>query len=330
MEIIKIRSEEEFEKLPESFSLPTEIHILCDGIKIYSNKENGYYMALRSSKVYVYGFSEVQAQDYSQIWARDFSKVRAYDSSRVKGHDSSKIWANDLSQVRAYNSSEVWAKNYSKIRSYSFSKAWAQDYSQVLAFDFSHIVGFGSSHIKSYDSSKIWAHDSSQIYVYNSGVEIKELLNNSLLIKIDDVNPTVEKVHDTAQIIRQKIWKHTKQSFLDLYPPDNDGYVTLYKVTQKDGTDYYSGKIKYEGKVVCPTFDSNPNRQCGCGLHLSPLPELASMYNAGPVKKCRVHKDNFVVYPTDISKVRCSEVEVIEEYGMTKLPAEGEDFKLDN
>lgn len=330
MEIIEIRSTEEFEKLPESFSLPTEIHILCDGIKVYSNKENGYYIASHSSKVFVYGFSEIQAHDSSQIWAHDFSKTWANDSSRIKAHDFSQIWARDLSQVRSLNSSKVWAKDYSKIRSYDLSQVWAQDYSQVLAFGSSHIIGFGSSHIKAYSSSKIWARDSSQIYVYGSEVEIKELLHNSLLVKIDDVNPVIGKISDTAQIIEQKTWKHTKQSFLDLYPLDNDGYVTLYKVTQKDGTDYYTGKIKYEGKVVCPVFDFNPNRQCGCGLHLSPLPELASMYNAGPIKKCRVHKDNFVVYPTDISKVRCSEVEVIEEYVLTKLPAEGEDFKLDN
>ena len=89
--------------------------------------------------------------------------------------------------------------------------------------------------------------------------------------------------------------------------------MTLYKVTTGDGCDHHTGRIKYEGIVECPDWINDPNQQCGNGLHLSPTPELALIYHQGPVKKCRVHMDDFVVYPLDITKVRCRRVEVTEE-----------------
>ena len=87
----------------------------------------------------------------------------------------------------------------------------------------------------------------------------------------------------------------------------------LYKSVQDDHTDFYTGKIKYEGTVECPDWDPDCNRKCGGGLHLSPIPEAALRYNQGKVLKCLVHPDNLVVYATDISKVRCRLVEVVWE-----------------
>ena len=90
-----------------------------------------------------------------------------------------------------------------------------------------------------------------------------------------------------------------------------DGVVTLYKVTRENGTDHRTGTLKYEGIVTCPAGDPNPNRKCGGGLHLSPTPQQALSYNTGPVLECRVLPEDIVVYPSDITKVRCRKVEVI-------------------
>ena len=89
--------------------------------------------------------------------------------------------------------------------------------------------------------------------------------------------------------------------------------MLLYKSVQKNGTDFYTGKIHYSGIVQCPDWDNNKERQCGGGFHLSPTPELAQSYNIGKIKKCLVKQKDIVVYPWDITKVRCREVEVIEK-----------------
>ena len=87
----------------------------------------------------------------------------------------------------------------------------------------------------------------------------------------------------------------------------------MYKSTREDDTDFWSGKIKYKGMVKCPVWDNDKNRECGDGLHLSPTPMLAKSFNNGKIKKCLVKKKDFVVYPKNISKVRCKEVEVLED-----------------
>ena len=73
----------------------------------------------------------------------------------------------------------------------------------------------------------------------------------------------------------------------------------------------YTNKIKYEGDVICSDFDKDTERECGGGLHLSPLPELALSFNNGTVLECAVKIKDFVVYSRNIQKVRCSKVTVL-------------------
>ncbi len=98
---------------------------------------------------------------------------------------------------------------------------------------------------------------------------------------------------------------------------NNSEIITLYKsVDPETNCDFYTQKIEYIiGKEIeCPDWDDNCLRQCGGGLHLSPNPEQALEYNQGKLLVCHVHIDDFVVFPFDISKVRCKKVKVIEEY----------------
>ena len=73
--------------------------------------------------------------------------------------------------------------------------------------------------------------------------------------------------------------------------------------------EYKNGTI-----VECPDFDSDENRQCGGGLHLSARPKEALYYNKGKLKVCEVFIKDIVVYPHDISKVRCKKVFVVDDY----------------
>jgi len=124
----------------------------------------------------------------------------------------------------------------------------------------------------------------------------------------------IKKKVKSVTIIKNKIAEYKKTDFLSIYPADKDGNLTLYKSVQSNNTDFYTGKIEYKGTVTCPDWNPDKNQQCGGGLHLSPLPWQALSYNQGKLLECKVHKNDFVVYPQDISKVRCKKVTVIGEY----------------
>jgi hypothetical protein len=65
------------------------------------------------------------------------------------------------------------------------------------------------------------------------------------------------------------------------------------------------------GTVECPDFDSNPERECGGGLHLSPTPTLALSFNTGKLLKCEVMPEDVVVHKHGIEKVRVRKVKVL-------------------
>ena len=107
--------------------------------------------------------------------------------------------------------------------------------------------------------------------------------------------------------------------FLDFYnlTPTKAGYIILFKsVNPETNCDFYTGRIKYEGTVECPDWNPDPEIQCGHGLHLSATPKDALDYNPnGKILKCKVNIKDIVIYPYDISKVRCQKVQVLKEKG---------------
>jgi hypothetical protein len=127
-----------------------------------------------------------------------------------------------------------------------------------------------------------------------------------------DQECTVKEKDPTAQVIVCPLVIYNKEDLLDIYKKNriDENHVFLFKSTQEDDTDFWTGKIEYKmgETVACPDWDPDPERQCGGGLHLSPSPQLACSYNFGKLKKCKVAIKDFVVYGKDISKVRCRQV----------------------
>jgi hypothetical protein len=124
----------------------------------------------------------------------------------------------------------------------------------------------------------------------------------------------IKRKSKTVTVIKNPVAKYTKKDFLDIYGQDKNGNVILYKSVRENLKDFHTNTIEYTGTVTCLDWDGDKNRQCGGGLHLSPLPELALSYNQGKLLKCIVNKKDFVVYPEDITKVRCKKVTVLGEY----------------
>jgi hypothetical protein len=137
---------------------------------------------------------------------------------------------------------------------------------------------------------------------------------HSVTIICQDCKPTIKRHGTSVTVVRTKTFQHSLKSFCAMYGSGSKP-LTLYKSVRPDtGCDHYTGKIKYEGIVECPDFDPNKNRQCGGGLHLSPTPEDALRYHDGKVLICEVAREDIVVYPTDVTKVRCRKVKVIGEW----------------
>jgi len=117
-------------------------------------------------------------------------------------------------------------------------------------------------------------------------------------------------LHDNATSKQLSSIGYTKNDLLSIAEHVNDKIVLYKSVNCDTFCDFYTGKIKYEiGKEVeCPDWDSNEIFQCGNGLHLSIFPFTAQIYNEGTILRCLVDPDDVVVFPDDITKVRCRKV----------------------
>ena len=126
------------------------------------------------------------------------------------------------------------------------------------------------------------------------------------------------KLPKHKNIIYTKKASYNKKTFLDIYSGNvKKEKITLYKsVNPETEKDFWSGTIHYKDgtTVIAPDWDNNKGRECGGGLHLSPMPGLTQLFNKGKIKVCEVNKKDFVVYPFNIKKVRCRKVKVIGDY----------------
>jgi DNA-directed RNA polymerase subunit RPC12/RpoP len=154
-------------------------------------------------------------------------------------------------------------------------------------------------------------YDNGQVKIYSSSAQVDSASGNTVII-CQDCSPKIIKKTKSVTVVKTKQAKYDIKEFAVIYGSKN-GFMILYKSVQPNNTDFYTGKIKYEGTVECPDWNPDKNIQCGYGLHLSPTPELTQRYNVGKVLKCKVALKDIVVHPSDISKVRCRRVEVIEE-----------------
>jgi hypothetical protein len=166
-----------------------------------------------------------------------------------------------------------------------------------------------------YDNATIqYVYGNATIKIFNNSVFLESVCMFAVIIMIGCVCK-IKKKQKSVTVIKNEVARYTTKDFLAIYGSDDDGNLTLYKsVHPKTNCDFYTGKIKYEGTVTCPDWNPDNSIECGEGLHLSPLPEMALSYNDGKLLVCKVHKKDFVVYPENITKVRCKKVTVVGEY----------------
>ena len=161
------------------------------------------------------------------------------------------------------------------------------------------------------DNATVRAWGNATLRILSSRSIIRELADQAIAVIQECDGVVISKKEDTAQVIYTKQTRYSIKSIQRLYNHPEGEPLVLYKSVRDDLTDFYSGKIKYEGVVECPDWDPNSERECGGGLHLSPTPDLARDYNIGKLLRCEVMPEDISVYPYNITKVRCRKVKVI-------------------
>jgi hypothetical protein len=208
----------------------------------------------------------------------------------------------------------LWGSSHAVLWGSSHAVLWESSHAEL--WESSHAVLRGSSHAVLWESSHAEGYQNASLKVQDKTVTIDILKQSAIAICIEK-KCTITKKDRSAQVIVCPRVLHSIETFCDIYKANMVGKaaITLYKVTKDNFTDHHSGKIKYApgATVDCPDWDSNKNRQCGGGLHLSPTVDTALRYHQGKVMKCEVKIKDIVVYGPDITKVRCRRVRVIEE-----------------
>ena len=280
MNIIEIKTQEDFDKLPSTFSEFTEIRITGKYIAVNRVVGSSTVTAYGSSTVTAYDSSTVTAYGSSTVTAYGSSTVRAYGSSTVRAYGSSTVTAYGSSTVRAYGSSTVTAYGSSTVTAYDSSTVRAYDSSTVRAYDSSTVTAYDSSTVTAYDSSTVTAYDSSCIHNHSLSA-ILELFGFSVAILLCKAKKITRR-NKTVTVVTPK-----KKTGVNLWLEDhgiaaNTKYVTLYKRVSKDFKTQENTANEtlwtLGATLIHPAWDPK-KEECGGGkYHACPEPFFCDQY----------------------------------------------------
>jgi len=326
MNIITIKTQAEFDALPDRFEKCAKIYIESDKnlwLQVSREIQGATIEAWGNSHVVAREISHVEAWENSHVEARGNSHVEAWGSSHVEARENSHVEARENSHVEARGRSHIvaWEKSHVEAREISHVEAWenshvvARGNSHVEAWESSHVEAWESSHVEARERSHIEASMNAIISVWSKYAVIESLKDYATVVCVGE-KCTIKKRAKTATVKVNPNVEYDIESFAGIYHANltDNSTIILYKsVNPETSCDFCTGKIKYDGTVTCPDWDPDPERECGGGLHLSPTPDLALSFNRGKVLKCEVALKDIVVYGRNINKVRCREVRVIGE-----------------
>jgi len=343
MNKIIVKNQEEFDKLPNEFRNYTEIQVRGNLDRIdrtFINAEISLYGSVRVESI----------SNSAQIG-------NMYDSSRIEFMlDSTQVrYMFDLTQVGCMLSS-AQVRNMSGSAQIGFmcsssriENMWStsqvghmHNFSQVEGmYDFSQIgVMFGSTQVRHmhdasqidnmYDSSQVGVmYGSSQVGYTSMNCVIKIVSEDSKILKAaqnavliyQDCTGSPGIKDDSATISYTKRVEFSLDNFIRGYDVKTENNkLVLYKFVQNDYTDFHTGKIEYKigTTVKCPDWNSNADRECGRGLHVSPSIEFCKRFNNsedGHALKVLVDPKDIVVHPNPVCpyKIRCRQLTVVKE-----------------
>ena len=271
MKTIEIMTQAEFDALPAKFADITEINISGNIQEIKSTPENSHI--------------RICGGTVSAICGGTVSAIRGGTVSAICGGTVSEIWGGTVSTICGGTVSTICGGTVSAIRGGTVSAIRGGTVSTICGGTVSFFVDFNLP----------------------TAFLLAIIIAVNCKVKISQKQKTVSY----TEIITKK--DLSSSQYCQSLEKTGSGFILYKSVNSETSCDFYSGKIKYEiGAVVtCSDFDPNKKRQCGGGLHLSPTPQMALNYNQGKILVCEVKARNIIVYPDDVTKVRCRKVKVI-------------------
>ncbi len=241
---ITIRTQAEFDSLPESFEEATRIIIrnnpTAGRIIVLGNRgnasveardnasvearDNASVVARDNASVKVYDNASILAQDNVSVLAQDNASVVAQYNASVEARDNASVEARDNASVVARGNASVKAYGNASVQAQDNASVEARGNSSVKAYDNSSVAAYHQTAIRRYSAeSKITLHDSSVCWDMNSYP-----VNISSFAKFSKhINPVIA-VATTA-----KLTEDQKNELLDQYSPCQNRWMKRAKVLKK-------------------------------------------------------------------------------------------------
>lgn len=224
---------------------------------------------------------------------------RKYDFASVEARGNSSVAAWENSSVVAFGNSFVVARGNGSVVARGNSAVDAWEHSSVVACDTSSIVARDNSSVEAWENSSVEAFGNSQISQKSDASKIKTSGN--------------------ARIVRDPC---SIDEYVDFYGIENsNGKAKLFKAVRKrDGlyrSDWDSDFMYTIGKsVVADGFCTDPNEDCGNGIHMAYLSWCLAYGSRWPdlaILEVEVDMSTVVVPRYGSGKVRAPSCKVIRE-----------------
>jgi hypothetical protein len=324
MKTITVKTQEEFDELPNNFEEYTTIYIDSTAsiwITVNRRWENAHVVSRENAHVVALENAHVVARGNAHVVAWGNAHVVAWGSAHVVSRENAHVVALENAHVVALENVHVEAWGSAHVEAWENAHVVARENAHVVAWGNAHVVAWGSAHVEAWENAHVVAWENAHVVAR---------MTSSIKVHSEDTNITVKQYSTAICLAKCKIQQDKTANVIVCPPVDYDlklfcdiyknnllgkSKIILYKSVNPDTLcDFYTGKIKYQGTVICPDWDSDINRECGGGLHLSPSPSLALNYNEGEILKCVANLKDIVVYPKNITKVRCRKVKVLGRY----------------
>jgi hypothetical protein len=182
--------------------------------------------------------------------------------------------------------------------------------SRMVGYGSSRMVGYGLSSMEGHGSSRMEGHDSSSMVLFDFSCAY--ILRDTA---------TVTKISPQSHIINVN-YPSTMMAWCKLKGIKIEGgRIRLWKTTNADGKDFYSGTILYDTKkeIIDPKWDKKYNGECGYGLHLADSPSSARIFSKKNFRLFQISvaiKDCvcFAGLPDYPMKIRARACRMIKEY----------------
>jgi len=178
----------------------------------------------------------------------------------------------------------------------------ARGSSHVEARGSSHVVAWGSSHVEAWESSHVEARGSSHVEARGSSHVVASKYVSVTLDRNRAGSPQI-----AGGVLIEIPVIETPDQWCDYYGITVvDGIARVYKALDDD---YSTGNARAAGLAYTPGLeevaapDWKPTPACGNGLHVSPLPVMAKVYNEAATRFVELG-------------VRLDELVLITEYGI--------------